>query len=96
MSLKFIFFLFLLLVVAVFSVQNADIVRLRFLAWEFSASQALVIFLSAFIGVAVGAISSMLARRRRATSLSTRATPGTDSPPRSGNLPSSDSSSSPS
>jgi len=67
MMFKFLFFLFLLLVVVVFSVQNAGLVRLRFLAWEFSASQALVIFLCALIGVAVGFAASMLARRRRAT-----------------------------
>jgi len=52
-----------LLVVVVFSVQNAGMVRLRFLAWEFSASQALVIFLCALVGVGIG---SVLARRRGA------------------------------
>jgi uncharacterized integral membrane protein len=65
MNLKFLFFLFLLLVVVVFSVQNAGVVQLRFLSWEFSASQALVIFLSALIGVAIGSVASVLARRRR-------------------------------
>jgi uncharacterized integral membrane protein len=66
MNFKFLLFLLLLLVVVVFSVQNAGVVRLRFLAWEFSASQALVIFLSALIGIAIGFVASVLARRRRA------------------------------
>jgi uncharacterized integral membrane protein len=65
MNFKFLFFLFLLLVVVVFSVQNAGVVRLRFLAWEFSASQALVIFLCALIGIAIGVAASVLGRRRR-------------------------------
>ena len=68
MSVKFLLFLFLTLAIAVFSVQNAGAVRLRFLAWEFSASQALVIFLCALIGVAIGFAASVLGRRKRAKS----------------------------
>lgn len=60
---KFLLFLLLLLAVVVFSVQNAGMVRLRFLGWAFSASQALVIFLCALVGVAIGLV---LARRWRA------------------------------
>jgi uncharacterized integral membrane protein len=81
MNFKFLFFLLLLLTVAVCSVQNAGVVRLRFLAWEFSASQALVIFLSAFVGVAIGSAASVLARRKRADSPPVgQSSPGTNRP----------------
>jgi uncharacterized integral membrane protein len=63
MKPKFLLFSLLLLVVVVFSVQNAGMVRLRFLGWAFSASQALVIFICALVGVAIGLV---LARRWRA------------------------------
>lgn len=65
MNFRVLFFLFLLLAVAVFSVQNADVVQLRFLVWNFSASQSLVIFLSALIGIAMGAVSSLRYLRKR-------------------------------
>lgn len=61
MNLKTIFVLFLMVVVALFSVQNAETITVRFLHWQFAMSQALVIILSAFcgalVGLAVGALS---------------------------------------
>lgn len=81
MNLKFLFFFSLLLVVALFSVQNAGVVRLHFLHWEFAASQALVIFLSAFIGVAMGAVSSALARRMPPAPPATNPRPAPTPPP---------------
>ena len=64
MKAKYLFFLFLLLLVAVFSIQNAGMVRLRFLGWEFPASEALVIFLTALLGLLIGFSASVLTRRR--------------------------------
>ena len=66
MTFKLLAYLLLLLGIVIFSVQNADSVRLRFLGWTFSASEALVIFLCALIGVAIGFGVSAYARRKRA------------------------------
>lgn len=40
--------------VILFSLRNAMTVKLRFIVWEFSASQALDIFLSALRGALIG------------------------------------------
>jgi len=65
MSVKAVFVLLLMLVVALFSVQNAGLITVRFLHWRFDLSQALVILLSAFSGALVGlAIGALGARRR--------------------------------
>ena len=83
MSFKFLLSLLLLLVVVVFSVQNAGVVRLRFLSWEFSASQALVVFLSASVGAGIGAVFSARARRRPNTPPpQVEPPPRTEPPPR--------------
>lgn len=50
MNLKTIIALLLLLLVALFCIQNAEAITVRFLIWNFAISQALVIILSALCG----------------------------------------------
>jgi hypothetical protein len=54
MKVSWIFFIVLLVFVAVFSVQNAEPMTVRFLAWEITMSAALVIQLAALLGGLVG------------------------------------------
>lgn len=46
----------LLLLIAIFTVQNAAVVTVRFLFWDFSLSRALMIFFVFAAGVAVGMV----------------------------------------
>lgn len=66
----------LLVFVALFSVQNAEPISVRFLAWEYSVSAALVIQLAALlgglVGLVVGTVSGRVARRRRDEAASDR------------------------
>jgi lipopolysaccharide assembly protein A len=63
MNLKLILGGVLLLGVLIFAVQNAVVVDVNFLAWRFSTSLALVIFIALLTGWIIGwAITS--ARRR--------------------------------
>jgi uncharacterized integral membrane protein len=54
--------LIIIALVAVFSVQNAKPVEFTFLFWKFEASLAIVIFLSALIGLTAGVIITFLIR----------------------------------
>jgi len=54
MKLSWIFTLLLLIFVALFSVQNAASIDVRFLAWDLSMSAALAIQLAALLGGLVG------------------------------------------
>jgi uncharacterized integral membrane protein len=64
MNFKLILGAVLLLVALVFSVQNAGAVDVRFLAWKFSTSLALVIFGALAAGLIGGwAITSALHRK---------------------------------
>jgi lipopolysaccharide assembly protein A len=65
MRFKSILTLLLLLVVAMFSVQNAGVITVRFLHWQFALSQALVILLSALCGLLAGFAAGTLSARRR-------------------------------
>ena len=69
MKLSWIFVILLLVIVAIFSVQNADAVTVRFLRWEVTMSAALVIQIAALLGavvvLAVGAFSRRPARKDR-------------------------------
>jgi uncharacterized integral membrane protein len=65
MTFKSILTLLLLLVVAMFSVQNAGVITVRFLHWQFALSQALVILLSALAGLLAGFAAGTLSARRR-------------------------------
>lgn len=67
MSFKTLLTVFLLLVVAVFSVQNAGVITVHFLHWQFTLSQALVILLAALCGLLAGLAIGTLSARRRTT-----------------------------
>ena len=69
MKLKLLLALLVMLTVALFSVQNAEVITVRFLHWSFALSQALVILLSAFCGALAGLIIGAFgARKPRAPS----------------------------
>lgn len=55
-----------LVVVAVFSVQNAAPVAISFFFWRFDASLAIIIFLSALAGLVTGVIIMFWAHAKRA------------------------------
>jgi putative membrane protein len=57
--------LILIVVVAVFSVQNASVVSLTFLAWHFETSLALVVLISLLIGMLAGMVFVWWTRIRR-------------------------------
>lgn len=65
MKFKSVVILVLMLLVALFSVQNAEMITVRFLHWSFALSQALVILLAAFCGAVVGLAIGTLSKRRR-------------------------------
>jgi uncharacterized integral membrane protein len=54
MKLSWVLLIVLLIFVAVFSVQNAEPITVRFLAWQIDPSAALVIQLAALLGGLVG------------------------------------------
>jgi len=62
MRIKLIIGLVLLLLVVIFSIQNAEMVSIKFLIWEISLSRALMIFLVFCFGGILGWIFSSLAR----------------------------------
>ncbi len=53
-----IFLLFVIIIVAIFSVQNALPVAITFFFWKFEASLAIIVFLSALCGLIAGLIIS--------------------------------------
>ena len=65
MSIKLLLVLLLMLVVALFSVQNAETMTVRFLYWQFAMSQALVIMLAAICGALAGAIVGAVMAREK-------------------------------
>lgn len=56
--------LIIIMVVTVFSVQNAIPVAIAFLFWKFEASLAIVLFLSVLAGVVIGVIGASLFRMK--------------------------------
>lgn len=81
MKLSWFLFLLVLIFVAIFSVQNADVITVRFMAWEFSLSAALLIQLAALLGVFVGLALGVRARREPAAPSPQHTTPAVESPP---------------
>lgn len=65
MKLSWVLLILLLVFVAVFSVQNAEPITVRFLAWQISMSAALVIQLAALLGGLVGLTASFWSRHTR-------------------------------
>jgi uncharacterized integral membrane protein len=59
-----IFLLILLVVVAIFSVQNAMPVIITFFFWKFEASLAIIVFLSLLSGIIAGAALISLTRKK--------------------------------
>ncbi len=57
--------LIIVLIVAVFSIQNAGPVAINFLFWQFQASLAVVIFLSVLAGVAIGGTVGFVTKMKR-------------------------------
>ena len=57
--------LIIVLIVAIFSVQNAAPVSISFLFWQFQASLAIIIFLCVLSGIIVGSILTFLIRIKR-------------------------------
>ena len=71
MNLKLVLGAVLLLAALVFSVQNAGAVDVKFLAWKFSTSLALVIFGALAAGLIGGwAITSALRRKSKIAKIS--------------------------
>jgi uncharacterized integral membrane protein len=65
MKLSWVLPILLLVFVAVFSVQNAEPITVRFLAWQATLSAALVIQLAALLGGLVGLTAGAWSRRAR-------------------------------
>jgi putative membrane protein len=55
----------LLLLVALFTLQNTEVVTITFLFWHFSLSRALLIFLFLVTGVVVGWVLHSIAERAK-------------------------------
>lgn len=55
----------LLLLVALFTLQNTEVVTITFLFWHFSLSRALLIFLVLVTGVVVGWVLHSVAERAK-------------------------------
>jgi putative membrane protein len=64
MSWKLILVLVLLVLLAIFTVQNYEAVTIQFLFWSFSTSSAIVIFSTLVIGVIVGWIVSYIVSKQ--------------------------------
>ncbi len=62
MKLRLVFMLVLLVSVLIFAVQNAAIVEIDFLIWEFRIPRSLLIFLMLLIGIIVGWFSKALSK----------------------------------
>jgi uncharacterized integral membrane protein len=54
--------LIIVLIVAIFSVQNAAPVAISFLFWRFQASLAIVMFLTVLCGIIIGSLLMFLIR----------------------------------
>jgi uncharacterized integral membrane protein len=65
MQWVFVLISLLLLVVAVFALQNADSVTVRFLHWQIQASVAVVTLGSTTVGALVAGLFGLAARLRR-------------------------------
>jgi len=65
MRIRFVVGLVLVSAVALFALQNAQAVQVRFLFWSFSVSQSLGIFIVFLIGIVLGWIACALGAQRR-------------------------------
>lgn len=58
MNWKWPIVLILMLILVIFTAQNYQVVKIRFLLWSFSTSRAIVIFSTLFIGIVIGWLSA--------------------------------------
>ena len=62
-KVKSIIILFLVLLVAIFAIQNSEIIEVQFLFWSFSTPRVLLIismiFIGFFIGISASSISAI-------------------------------------
>jgi putative membrane protein len=65
MNTKLIVALCLILVIILFTIQNAEVVTIQFLVWKLSVSRVLMIFFVFTIGVVVGWITNVWSRHRK-------------------------------
>ncbi len=63
MSFKLSLGLTLLIIVVVFTIQNVEIVAIKFLFWELAISRALMIILVLTVGILIGWFLSSFYRR---------------------------------
>lgn len=54
MRLKMILGMALLLLVVIFTLQNTEVIAIRFLFWDLSLSRALMLFLVLAVGILIG------------------------------------------
>lgn len=71
MSWKFILSLLFAVVVAIFALQNAVAVNVKFITWHVSISQALVILISAVFGAVIVMMISMVQQMKLKSNLRT-------------------------
>ncbi|MFH1622463.1 MAG: LapA family protein [Candidatus Omnitrophota bacterium] len=64
MNWKLVVILILLLLLVIFTVQNYQVVNIKFLFWSFSTSRAIIIFSTLIIGVIIGWTISYIIKRK--------------------------------
>ena len=67
MNRKIISILILLSLVVVFTTQNYEATKVKFLFWTFEASRAIVLFLTILIGIIIGWAISVVGRKKSRT-----------------------------
>ena len=67
MNWKVILILILLLFVAIFTTQNYEAVKIKFLFLDFEASKAIVLILTILIGILIGWVISIVGRKKSRT-----------------------------
>lgn len=65
MNWKWIVALILMTILVIFTTQNYEVVKIRFLIWSFKTSRAIIIFIALAIGFIVGSIVGYSSRRSR-------------------------------
>jgi len=59
MKMKWILVTAILVLLAVFALQNYQAVQIKFLVWSFDSSSAIIIFVSLALGVLIGLLMSI-------------------------------------
>jgi len=54
MNWKWIVALILMTILVIFTTQNYEVVKIRFLSWSFQTSRAIVIFATLLLGIIIG------------------------------------------